>query len=360
MYFCHALNYVVRSVPTLALVCALTISAANAQTFRVGYYVGDKHPLINPALTSFINEIKDKTNGKFEFRLFPAGQLFKPADAIKMLNAGVADIGMVVGQYHRQEFPLSQALSLPWDADPWTLTHMYLRATTEPGLIKDEWTKNGLVPLFTVTNAPYEIHTAGKPLTGLAAVDGMKIRSPGGAFDEIIKSLGAVPVAIPTPETFEAIQRGTIDASVYAFSNWSSLRLQEILKATTVNVKLPGPVGNSFGMSRRAFDTLSPQEQAIFLAAGWNATIKGQDAAAEENRNALERYKADGLKAFSWSDDDLKTLHQRLSALRKQWGKTIDASGRPGSKILVELDKLKATAEKAPRDLPTPPTSYPR
>jgi TRAP-type C4-dicarboxylate transport system substrate-binding protein len=330
----------------------LASGSATAKTLRVAYYSGAAHPMIESGINVFMDEVR-KADSSIDFRVFPAGQLGKPGDSVKGLQSGLADISQIVVTYHREELPLSNVINLPWKgADAWSLSNAFMRATLEPGPIRDEWERNGLVAIMSVTNAPYEIHTPYKPLPNLASLSGIKMRSPGGSYDEIIKLLGAVPVSMPIPESFEALQRSTIDATLYSFSNWSGLRLQEIIKHTTTNVALPAASGLTFAMSKRAFDSLTPKQQAIVIEAGRTASLKSQSVQLQKNEDALKEFVGNGLKTYEWPEADLNTLDQRLADIKSNWIKAMDEAKRPGSQAAADMAKFLEAASASPKDIP--------
>lgn len=348
---------IARVMSTISLILAATVlmtGTVEAKTLRVAYYIGDKHPLVTSGINLFMSEVK-KADSSIDFRVFPAGQLGKPKDSIKTLQNGLADIALIVLPYHREELPITQVINLPWEADIWTLTNAFMRTTIDAGPIHDEWKKQGIVPLIAAANPPYEIHSGSKPLSSLAAVSGMKIRSPGGAYDDILSAAGVVSVAVPTPETFEAITRGTIDGTVYAFSNWNSMRLQEALKHTTVNLALPSPGGLTFSISRKTFDSLTPEQQALLIKIGRDVSIKAQAALLSENESALAEFKAKGLKTYEWSKENRAVLQEKLSSVRTNWIKNMDAADRPGTKAAGDFARQLKSAQGAPRDFPLRP-----
>ncbi len=343
------------ALPMAAPAMALGLLAAGpgqAETLRVGYYIGESHPLAAHGIRPFMEEVRERTNGAIDFQVFPAGQLFSPGDAIRMMQSGVVDIGLIVMVYHREEFPLSQAITLPLGWETWAVTNTFMRASINDGLIRDEWERNGMVPIMFGTNAPYEIHTANTPLPDLSSIAGMQIRSPGGVYDNVFSAMGAVPVAIPTPETYSAIERGTIDASVYAFSNWAGLNLNEVLRHTTLNSGIPGPGGLTFAISSSAYERLTPEQREIILEAGRAASISSQTAIVEMNESALEQYRADGLNVYEWSDEDLQVVRGAFDAIRDQWVASQDAAGRQGAEALAQLLRFHEQAADNPTELP--------
>lgn len=344
---------VALAVTAFSMVVTPLSSEAADRTLRVAYIIGEKHPLVPGGINVLMDKVK-AADPSISFRVFPAGQLGKAADTITMLQKGIADITLVVVPYHRQELPMSQAINLPWGAGPWDLTNTFARALQEPGAIHEEWKKNGLVPLMGASNPPYEIHTRNKPIPGLASMRGLKIRSPGGTYNGVLEAMGAVPVSIPTTESFDALQRGTIDATVYAFSNWAGLRYQEVLNQTTVNLNLPAPSGLVFAMSQKVFDSLTPNQKTLFLDAGRDASISAQSLLLKQNEEALEKYIKNGLKTYRWSSEDVAKLNNDLAGIRTDWVKREDAAGRPGTATVEQLSRLLKDVAKDPKNLPQP------
>ncbi len=327
------------------VIFAMLAGTAQAETISVGYYSSDKHPLVSGGLLSFVEEVETRTNGEITFKLFPAGQLFKPRDSVRSVAAGIADMTQLVIPYHREEFPYSQAINLPHGWGPWELTNTYIRASTQDGLIRDEWKKNNLVPLVLATNPSYEFHTIDTPLNSPADIKGMKVRSSGGVIDDVVQSMGATPINITTPETFAALERKTIDATIYAFSNWKGLNLQEVLGHTTLGVPLPGPSGIGFAISSAKFNALTPEQQSIMLDAGRNASVTAQTQILELNVKALEEFKAGGLKVYEWSSEDIAAMTEGFGSIVSSWVAAMDTNGLDGNAVIAELGAFHDAAD---------------
>ena len=62
----------------------------------------------------------------------------------------------------------------------------------------------------------------------------MKIRTLGGAQDSVIKALGGVPVQIPAPDLYTALQRGTVDGTIMAYTSAQSYKMDEICQVRHV------------------------------------------------------------------------------------------------------------------------------
>ena len=60
-----------------------------------------------------MEEVKKRTNNAVTFDHYPAQQLGKPADMLKLTQTGVADIGYVAPGYTSDKMPVSEVAMLP-------------------------------------------------------------------------------------------------------------------------------------------------------------------------------------------------------------------------------------------------------
>src|SRR3546814_5198725 len=118
--------------------------------------------------------------------------------------------------YHSQELPATQAVNLPWGWDARTASNVFWRAANEPGVISAELQNAGIVPVMTLANPAYEFHSTETPLPDIASLKGLKLRSPGDVFAEIIRGVDAIPVEVKPTDQYEALQIGLLDGSIYA------------------------------------------------------------------------------------------------------------------------------------------------
>src|SRR5690625_651440 len=98
------------SVAATALITSVNPVQAANKTIRAAYIISDQHPLVPSGLNHIIETVQQEDDS-ISFRTFPSGQLGKAADSITMLQNGLADIGLIVVPYHRQELPMSQAIN---------------------------------------------------------------------------------------------------------------------------------------------------------------------------------------------------------------------------------------------------------
>src|SRR3954452_25486179 len=87
--------------------------AADPMTLRVADSFPKGHFLVKLMLEPWMEEVKKKTTGTVTFEHYPAQQLGKPADMLKLTQTGVADIGYVAPGYVSDKMPVSEVAMLP-------------------------------------------------------------------------------------------------------------------------------------------------------------------------------------------------------------------------------------------------------
>ena len=78
-----------------------------ANSFPKGHY------LVKLVLEPWMEEVKKRTNNAVTFEHYPAQQLGKAADMLKLTQTGVADIGYVAPGYTSDKMPVSEVAMLP-------------------------------------------------------------------------------------------------------------------------------------------------------------------------------------------------------------------------------------------------------
>lgn len=343
-------------IKTLVLAAAGMIcigTAAHAERVaRLSYYLNPTHVYAEKAVEPFAKEVNELSNGELVIQTYPSEQLGKAADSVRTLQSGIADIGWVTFTYHAQEMPASQIVNLPMGLDGTTAAAILWRATQEPGIIKDEWDRLGLVPLMIFANPAYEIHSVNKPLTGFDSLKGLKLRSPGAAYVETIKRLGAIPYEVATPEQYEALQRGLIDSNIYSFASWESFKMNELLKHTTVGNNIV-TTGLAVATTPRFFNSLTEEQQALLRDLGRKYSAVGTRAAADLNIKALERYKAAGLQVYEWSDEDKARLIKALDGVTEEWVDKAKAAKIDADTLFSEFQAFRDDYEKSGEAFPS-------
>lgn len=312
---------------------ALPLIAAAETTLRVADSLPVGHFFAERGMKFWVEEVRKLTDNAIKLQHFPAGQLGKAKDMLQLSMSGVADMSYVVPSYVSDKMPLMTVSELPGLAKTSCQgTEAFLKLAHDGLLAKRELDPNGIVVLISTILEPYQIYT-NKPIDSLAGLQGLKLRTAGGAQAATIKALGAVPVNMAAPETYDSLTRGTIDGVVFPTTSLIAYDLPGRLKSGTQDVSF-GTVLLTYSMSKKRFQAFPENVQQAMLAAGKTASRKVcefLDGSAVSNRTKIE---SAGVKHFKLGDTDLKKLDQASDSARKEWASQLDNRGLPGTEVL--------------------------
>jgi TRAP-type transport system periplasmic protein len=323
----------------LALIGALAFSspaAAQKQILRMAYWAGPSHQMVQ-TLAAWIKTIEEASGGNLTVEVDKAA-LGKMDAQYDLIRNGVRDLGWAVPGYTVGRFDMLQGAELPLlCANPATCSPVVWKWYTKHGLAEKEFTDAKL--LITWMGGPYGIHTT-KPVNTLEGVKTLKIRAAGPSLP-MAKALGMNVVPLPATETYEAVQKGTVDGSIFPWEAMPSFRLNELLKG---HLEVPRGLGApSFVIvaSQKAFDNLTPENKAALMKASGEAGAsligKAWQAADERGR---EDAKQKGQNVETLAPAEFEKWKPLLQPVTDDWVKKVEQKGYDGRKLLGDLEAM--------------------
>jgi TRAP-type C4-dicarboxylate transport system substrate-binding protein len=104
-----------------------------------------------------------------------------------------------------------------------------------------------------------------KPIAKLGDVKGLKVRVYDQSLAKFVESLGGTPVPIAFPETHQSLSLGVVDCAITGPSSANSAGWPEV---TTHYLPIGMQIAlNGYGITLRAWNRLSPEQQKKFQAA---------------------------------------------------------------------------------------------
>lgn len=280
-----------------------------------------KHPASVKQDQYFIKQVEELSSGKIDVTLYPGGQLGGPEALVDLLKSGAADITNLAPSYAPDELPLSAVAELPAMFDSSVQgTSAFDELITEGGYLYDhEWKPRGLHPLMGVTSAPYEVLSTKKPIESLDDLKGVKLKTAGGATDITARLTGSVPVQLTASETYNALQRGTVDGRYGSYENQPYLGIEDILQYGTRGAHVGG-FTQPIVMSQEGWHNLTPDQQKVIDKAARitrDSYSKKADEADEETRKQM--VEDHGWKLYELSPAEQKQWAAAMAGSREQW-----------------------------------------
>jgi TRAP-type C4-dicarboxylate transport system substrate-binding protein len=224
-------------------------------TLKFATTIPPSNPIVTEVFEPWAKKVNEASNGTLVIQVISGPTLANPANVWERTVSGVTDIGFGIHGAVGVPFPKSTVSSLPFVVDDLTAGSVGLWRLYEKGLIADE--HKDIKPLALVVT-PGSLVVSKKPITSLEDMKGMKLRAANKIVADIITALGGTPIAVPAPETYQALLYGVVTGSVAGWVLVNNFKLYEV-----VNYHLEGvPLGEPSGfvvMNRQSYDKLPPK-----------------------------------------------------------------------------------------------------
>lgn len=261
----------IKSTLAAAALAALgATTAASAQEMKLADFLPPSHPYQDQVYRVLAEKIAAETNGEVTLKIYPGGALgANPAEQYDRALNGVADIAFAVPGYSASKFPMTLLTELPGVVEEQTAT-----ATINENLefLENEYKRIHLFALFT--NGENVLFTRDKPVNSLSDVQGMKIRVPSRNAGLVVESWGAVPVSMPGPDAYNAMQTGVIDGILIDGSAAFGFRYIEVANYVSAGMNASiSPL--ALYMNRDSYNDLSDANKAAFDKIGKEIAVIG-------------------------------------------------------------------------------------
>ena len=147
-------------IPGLLVASTILAQAADPITLRVADSFPKGHYLVKLVLEPWMEEVKKRTNNAVTFEHYPAQQLGKAADMLKLTQTGVADIGYVAPAYVSDKMPVSEVAMLPGAFEHSCQgTLAYWKLARNGVIAQQDYAGNNIRLLLAVSLPQYRIFT---------------------------------------------------------------------------------------------------------------------------------------------------------------------------------------------------------
>lgn len=289
--------------------------------------------------TASVEEIRDyvaeKTGGKFKIKIHYGEALSKAKENLDGIKLGAFQMAMLCTAYHPAKNPTLSGLDLPFLPFPnMQVQHdVYEAYYHHPAVEKDMARWNAMLLMGSLL-PQYEFTGVGKPPLKLSDWKGMRVRALGG-IGEAMRKLGAVPTTVTASETYNALERGTVDAASFPFTYAHvSYRLTDIGKWYTANMS-PGANNCPVVVNITAYKKLPKAYQDLLIAAkepAYKALYAAYEKADAKN---LPMMKEKGLQAVTYTPEQLEEFRKvGAKPVWDEWVAKMDSEGLPGDELL--------------------------
>jgi TRAP-type C4-dicarboxylate transport system substrate-binding protein len=186
--------------------------------------------------------------------------------------------------------------------------------------------------MYLMGIAPSRIHTK-KPVNKLDDLKGMKIRATG-TVSRIVAALGATPVAMPMPDTYDALSRGVVEGVVCPIEALEGWKLGEVVKFTTQNTSTANSIAQFVVMNKDTWNALPPDIQNIIDKVNEEWIPKSGVLWDELDKSATDFILKRGNKIISLSAEEQERWTKAVRPLLDDYVSRMKAKGLPGDEAL--------------------------
>jgi TRAP-type C4-dicarboxylate transport system substrate-binding protein len=249
-----------------AAAVAIGAGAVAAREFNASIWFPDTHPLTKFGYLGWAKTLDEQSKGQLKAKVFTGTALLPPGAHLSGLRDGVAHATYHAGTYTPSDLPEDNVISMmalgvsDTMAVTFAVTDFYM---TDPEMV-DRFKRLGIVFAGGYATPPYNLMCTKKVET-LADFKGLKVRMPGVVHSDWGKTVGIVPVNVPSSEMFTGLEKGQIDCAANAANDMKSRSLWDVAKHTsTISLGLYW-AGWQWGFNGRFWRELKPEERRVLL-----------------------------------------------------------------------------------------------
>jgi len=289
--------------------------------------------LLTKAEMRMAKMVEERTKGRVKMEVYPAGQLFRDMELIKAIMSGALEMGTTPAAMWTGPIPLLDVYDIPF------LITIYDGVVKvwegEPGeMMRKSLEKVGVKTIAFSAYGENFSFCSNKPLVKPDDFKGLKIRCNTNMGAELVKAFGGSPAIFSSAETYEALQRKTIDAANSGITSirdrkWYEITTQATMTDASYSV---WPVM----VSMKFWNTLPKDIQQVLIDVGKDhqAYVLKETEKADNEAIAFIKTK---LKMYTLTDADKKAwIAAGQKTVIDNW---LKRTGEDGKKVVAWIQK---------------------
>ena len=316
---------------TLPLFAVSMDSLAAKVTLKLAHNLDQSH-VVHQALDKMAKDLKEKSNGELNLRIYPSSQMGGPRETVEMVQNNALEMTKASASELEPFVSEFAIFSLPY---LFTDEDHFKRVLYGPigEQITAKTTDSGFKISASYVAGTRSFYTK-KPVHSPEDLKGLKIRVvPTPTTNKSMELLGASPVPIPFGEVYTAIQQGVIDGAENNIPSYYQTRHVEVAKFYTMDERVSVP--DYLVISNNAWNKLSKEQQELLMQASKDSEVFQQKLWDEE----VIRSKAESEKlGATFIEVDKKPFRDALAPIYDDFAKDPNLS-----KV---MDAIKAEEQK--------------
>ena len=286
---------------------------------------------------AWAKEIEQRTQGRVKITVYPGGTLTKAPQCYEGVVNGISDIGMSCFAYTRGRFPLLEGVDLPMGY-PSGLAASRIATAMAAKYAPQEIADTHV--LYVHAHGPGILATK-KPVRSLDDVKGLKVRATG-LSSKIVGSLGGTPVGMSQPETYEALQKGVVEATLCPIETLKGWKQGEVIDYVTDTSVIGYTTAMFVTMNRDAWAKLPQDIQKVFTDVSREWVDKHGQAWEKADQEGKAFVQELGKEIISLPTDEQQRWKKAVEPVLAEYVEAAKAKGLPGEALLKDIQSMLA------------------
>ena len=189
------------------------------------------------------------------------------------------------------------------------------------------------------------MHTRKQPVKTLEDMRKLKLRSTGTSA-KVVQHLGGTPVAQPMPETYQLLQKGVVDGSLYPVESNKGWKLGEVVDYMTLSYPAAYSTAFFVVMNKDKWALISPEDQKTIMEINQEWIGKTGEAWDTSDAEGLAFFKEQGGEIIALDEAEQKRWADAMKPILTDYVEKTTSAGLPGDKALATaLEAVQKYAE---------------
>lgn len=278
------------------------------------------------------DEIAKRSSGRVQIRLFSGGILTKADQCYSGVVDGISDIGMSSFAYTRGRFPLLEGLDLPlgyYDGISATRVANEMLAKYQPKELKSTHI------LFLHAHGP-GVLASRKPVRSLKDAEGLSCRGTGFSA-KIVDLLGGNSIGMPQNDTYEALQKGVVEATLCPIETLKGWKQGEVISYVTKTPAIGYTTAMFVTMNLERWNSLPPEIKKIFEDVSLEYIDKHGKAWNDADNDAVKMIEEMGKETIVLTEEETQKWQEKVRPILDLYADNAEARGLPGKAFLSDM-----------------------
>lgn len=291
------------------------------QTLRFASAGSEGSPLVQ-GQRKFAEIVKEKSGGKIEVKVFPAGQLGGDMQAVSSLQGGVLQMSVLNAGLMASLAPDFALLDLPFLFESPKEADAVMDGEVGEIFAQQLEAKN-LVVLSYWELGFRQLTNSRRAVEKVDDIAGLKIRvvqSP--IYLDMFTALGANAVPMPFPEVYTALETGTVDGQENPAPSILTAKLNEVQKYMTLTRHTYNPMVMLY--SKPLWDKLDADEQQLLKEAALEAAQFQRQLSRDSDAKAIEAIAAAGTTVTTLAPEEVARFREKTKGVAEAYAAKAD------------------------------------